>query len=585
MFRSRPQSSRPHSRQAARPGPFRPRLEVLEGRLAPATFSVSTAADSGPGSLRQAILDSNGTAGPNLIRFDFTGDGVHTIQPTSALPRVTAPVTIDGTTQAGYAGQPLIELNGSSAPGNVDGLQITAGNCTVKGLVINGWHLYGIELDGSGGDVITDNYIGTDAAGDAALGNTSGGVYVASSNNTIGGPGHGNVIAGNGDQIFISEVNTPGGNVVQGNTIGTDVTGSVALGNGSGGGNGDGVIVFQGAHDTLIGGQGPGEGNLISGNHRIGVNMSVGGSGNVVQGNTVGTDVTGSVALGNGLWGVYVASTPGANVSYNLISGNADIGLYVVGFASTGTVVHGNAIGTDATGTFALGNGGDGVRIDGGTGNTVGGTGPTDGNLISGNAGNGVTVLANNDRVQGNLIGTDVTGSAALGNGGDGVSVNGSGNLVGGTDAGAGNTIAFNGLDGVLVSGGSGNAIRGNSIFSHPNGLGIRLANGANNNAAAPALTSATSDGATTTVQGTLTGTANTTFVIEFFANTDCNPSGFGEGETPLGTITVSTDGSGQASFTAVFDTAVPPGEFITATATDPANNTSAFSNCAAVTG
>jgi titin len=246
--------------------------------------------------------------------------------------------------------------------------------------------------------------------------------------------------------------------------------------------------------------------------------------------------------------------------------------------------VLGNTIGTDATGTFALGNSGDGIQIDSGTGNTVGGTTAGSGNLVSGNAGDGIAVSANGALVQGNLIGTDASGAAALGNGGNGVLLSGSNNTVGGT-ADAGNVIAFNGLNGVLVDQGTGNAILSNSIFSHSNGLGIQLTNGGNTNEPAPQLTSATSGGGTTTVAGTFTGTPNTTYVIQLFANTDANPSGFGEGETLLGTITVTTDGSGNASFSAVFDTNVSLGECIAATATDPSNNTSAFSNCVTVTG
>src|SRR5262249_14598745 len=150
--------------------------------------------------------------------------------------------------------------------------------------------------------------------------------------------------------------------------------------------------------------------------------------------------------------------------------------------------------------------------------------------------------------------------------------------------AGAANTIAFNGGDGVLVDAGTGNAVLRNAIFSNT-GLGIRLINGGNNDQAAPVLTSATSGGGVTTVQGTLTGRPNTPFTLELFANPVCDPPGFGEGERFLGSLTVTTDADGMASFTLALAIPVDLGQFLTATATDPTNNTSAFSRCAEVTG
>src|SRR5438270_368197 len=111
------------------------RLEPLEDRCLPSTFTVLNTADSGAGSLRQAILDANAAAGADVINFNV-GGGVQTISPTSLLPQITGSVTIDGTTQPGFAGSPLIELNGAGA-GAFAGLWITAGNCTVRGLVIN----------------------------------------------------------------------------------------------------------------------------------------------------------------------------------------------------------------------------------------------------------------------------------------------------------------------------------------------------------------------------------------------------------------------------------------------------------------
>jgi hypothetical protein len=182
--------------------------------------------------------------------------------------------------------------------------------------------------------------------------------------------------------------------------------------------------------------------------------------------------------------------------------------------------------------------------------------------------------------VQGNRIGTDAAGTAPLRNGGNGVALR----LSTGNAVGPGNVIAFNGGDGVLVDTGTGNAIRGNSIFGHAR-LGIELANGGNRAQASPFLTAAASGGGITIITGLLTSAPNTTFVLEFFANTTCDASGSGEGERFLGFATVLSDFFGTASFTFTVAIGVPPGQFITATATNPLNDTSPFSLCVAVAG
>jgi hypothetical protein len=182
--------------------------------------------------------------------------------------------------------------------------------------------------------------------------------------------------------------------------------------------------------------------------------------------------------------------------------------------------------------------------------------------------------------VEGNYIGTDVTGTQALGNHDAGVYVTanqygsgGTGNTIGGTMPGAGNLIAYNYGDGVSVNAASGNAIHQNSIFAN-GGLGINLPGGANNSQAAPILTSAVSSSGSITIGRTLTNTANTTYTLEFFSN----PSGTSQGKTFLGFIKVTTDATGKATFTATFAVALAPGQVITATATDPLGDTSMFS-------
>lgn len=258
-------------------------------------------------------------------------------------------------------------------------------------------------------------------------------------------------------------------------------------------------------------------------------------------------------------------------------------------------VIEGNFIGTDVTGTSALGNS-IGVDIfSGSNNNAVGGTAPAARNLISGNTSHGVLVAGTGNRVQGNSIGTDLAGVAALGNTGRGVHVIGGNNTVGGTVDGAGNTIAHNKGAGVFVEVAMGNAILANAIFSN-GGLGIDLspegvttnhvgegASGANNLQNFPVLTSATSGSAI--IEGSLNSAANTAFRIEFFSNSACAPFGNGEGRTFLGFTSATTDDSGNVPFNVTLSPTMAVGEFITATATDPSNNTSEFSACMQVPG
>jgi hypothetical protein len=309
-----------------------------------------------------------------------------------------------------------------------------------------------------------------------------------------------------------------------------------------------------------------------------------------VAGNYIGTDVTGTRALGNGDDGVhdYGGNTTlgGAAVGAgNVISANGRDGVDLDSGAWH-TLVQGNLIGTDVTGAAPLGNAGNGVLIHSASANRVGGAAAGAGNLISGNGADGVFLTDGDTRenvVAGNFIGTDATGTAPLGNGGNGVQLNSaSDNTIGGTAAGAGNLIAFNGGDGVLVDTGTGNATRRNSLFANGN-RGIELVHGGNHDQEFPELSSATSAGGVTTVTGALHSAPDTTFTVELFANAACDSSGFGEGERFLASFTVTTGGDGVASFTVSFAIGVPAGEFLTATATDPDQNTSAFSACAQV--
>jgi CSLREA domain-containing protein len=466
--------------------------------------AADTTADDGVCTLREAIIAANtntasgamtgecaaGAAGADTIAFAIPGAGVHTIQPTSALPMTTEPVTIDGFSQGvatpnslavGNNAVLLIEIDGINA-GSINGglLKIGGGNSTVKGLVIN---------------------------------------------------------RGQGSNSFALEI-ASAGNTVVGNFIGSDTTGTLARGSGCQ------AVNVAGGNNT-IGGTSPGDRNLITAGGAIscGVNMDLESSNNHVVNNYLGTNAAGTAALG----------------------------------------------------------GGRGVTIGSATGNVIGGATVAERNVISGNFNIGVQMFSNASAnvVQGNFIGTDASGAFAVPNGKGVQILEGShNNTVGGTAAGAGNRIAFNsgvGVDLPLSVVGTGNAILGNSIFSN-GGLGIDLnddsvtANdacdadtGSNTLQNFPVITSVTAGVGSTTVQGTLNSVASTQYRIEFFANDACDPSGFGQGKTFLGSSDVMTDGSCNGSFDVILPVSVAPTDRITATATDPNNNTSEFSACAGV--
>lgn len=511
-FRSRSGQTKRSIRRHAKLG-----VELLEDRLAPATFTVLNTSDSGVDSFRQAILNANAAPGADTINFHIGGGGVQTIAPTSILPQINDAVTIDATTQPGFAGTPIIELNGASA-GAFAGLWITAGNSTVRGLVINRFNGYGILLRTNGNNVITGNYIGTDVSGTVARGNVDTGIRIESSAaNTIGGvtAADRNVVSGNGIHGIVMFGAGTTDTVVQGNYIGANAAGTSALGNGN-----TGVVNDRSAHNNRIGTDGDGandaaEGNLISGNRVHGVFLNgVGADDNVLAGNKIGTDVTGTLDLGNGVDGVRINN--GANntiggtsaAARNVISGNGVFGVFIFNPSATGNVVTGNHLGTDVAGTAALANGQAGVAIQHGAHDNRVGTLGTEAdttfvrNLISGNGTFGVTFDdgGNNNVVRGNYIGTDATGMAALGNGDAGVMMsNSANNTIGGTTAAARNVVAANGGSGVpnaahgivmFLAGATGNIVQGNYVGTNAVGTaplgnvggGVILNGGAHHN-------------------------------------------------------------------------------------------------------
>jgi uncharacterized repeat protein (TIGR01451 family) len=463
------------------------------------------------------------------------------------------------------------------------------------------------------GNTVQGNYIGTNASGTSAVPNDSAVNVSNSYNNLIGGTtaGAGNLISGN-NSSGISLSNGASGNSVQGNLIGTNASGNAALGN-----SGSGVDMNN-AFNNIVGGTTPAARNVISGNVNLpngtGHGVVIGGSnakGNLVQGNYIGTDATGLIKLGNGRGGVFIfngasnntvgGSTAAPGVAPgNLLSGNPADGISIQGvsqgasgpfLAATNNSVLGNLIGTNVTATSALANGLTGIRLSGNN-NSIGGVSPAERNVISGNGAQGLLISGTGNLVQGNYIGTAVDGISNLGNSAAGVVVQASNNMIGGTANGAGNVIAYNGgVAGVRVSAGTGNTILSNSIFSNlPLGIdlggdGVTLNTpcgphtGPNNFQNFPVLTSVSSSGGNTAITGLLNSLPGTRFYIEFFSNSTGNPSGFGQGQTLIGSTQVMTDGNCNASFNVNFPVTISGGQVVTATATDPGGNTSEFSS------
>ncbi|MCP4388217.1 MAG: DUF4347 domain-containing protein, partial [Gammaproteobacteria bacterium] len=504
-----------------------------------ATYIVDNTNDSGAGSLRQAIIDANANGGSDNIHFDISDalvDGAHTISLLSALPDITETVVIDGTQDSDFSGTPIIVLDGSGAGAGVDGLVLATGSdgSTIRGLVINQFSDDGIEVN-SDGNTIEGNYIGTDVSGSVDLGNTSYGISLTTGaeNNTIGGTTstQRNVISGN-DLIGVNLYGaTTTGNVIQGNYIGVSADGTTALGNTL-----DGIRLSYGAYANTIGGdQTAGEGNVISGNLDDGIAVSRSGTdNNLIYGNYIGTDSTGLVAVAN---------------------------------ARHGIVIYDDAQGTQ-----------------------IGGTGTGEGNVISGNTNQGVLINGNGQTTSGNVlvanyIGVGSDGTTALGNGSAGVQIDNSAsdNTIGSAVAGDGNLIANNTGAGIEVQSdaGTGNSFLGNLIYDNT-GIGIDLANdgvtandandadtGANNLQNFPVITAAATAGSQIEISGTLdTDGLNQDYRIEFFATGTPDGSGHGEAERYLGYATVTTDGSGDATFNEIIIASVTAGEYITATAT-----------------
>ncbi len=484
------------------------------------------------------------------------------------------------------------DASGNAALGNVlDGVSIQEASnnsllgCTIQTdpfvfyNVISGNGGNGLSVTNSNNTTIQANFFGMGANNDTAVGNALNGVVIegTSSHTTMGGPiPLGNVDAANGQNgivvedksSFFTSYNTFCGLAA----FSTDPN----FGNG-----GDGMLITSTGGSILI------RTNVITENGHDGVEIAGAAQGVRVTGNIIGLDTNGQAAMGNVGNGVEVDGTahniviggpqPTFNViPQNTISANGGNGVAITGAAHNNTINNG-FIGTNVPGLVAFGNDGAGIYLGPGTSKTtIGSTESSLTTVVSANGGSGINIQgSNSNTVIGAWIGTDRTGTAPLGNTGNGIVLNNSShNIIGATTAAAGNRIAYNDLDGVFVESGTGNGIHENSIFGN-GGLGIDLGSGANLNQAAPVLTSVQTGGVGSQVLGTLTSRPKTSFTIEFFANDTDDPSG----RVYLGQLKVKTNAAGVATFTSNHFLAPLGANFITATAADPTNNTSELSN------
>jgi hypothetical protein len=516
------------------------------------TYTVTSTADSGAGSLRQAITDANASLGPDTIAFNIIGSGVHTITPATPLPPITDAVTIDGYTQPGSSpntnpvGLGLntvlrIEIAGTTAAGS--GLEARADGVTFRGLAVNRF-----SQDQVGGNsfdhanlVVEGCFIGASPDG---LQGYSGGIGVSNFDlgARIGGltPAQRNLIS----PAAVSNSVTMGfGGVIQGNLIGTDISGTRGMPGTAGAGIG---ISLSGAAPITVGGADPNASNVIAG---------------------------------------------------------MDIG---IGLGTAMATVQGNFIGVDAAQAGVISSGTYGISHPSPVGGTIGGTGPGEGNVIGG-FDYGIFLDSAAAPLYGNFIGTDTTATKNFGNRIMGIFLSTFSQVIGGVGAGQANVIAFNGWVGIFVTDfAQMNPIRGNRIFNNgfggvgANGVGLAIdlgnsstpsgqnpndlgdADGAgiqfgNDFQNYPLITSAVPEGGGTRIIGTLNSLASTLFDLDFYSNPACRgqPRALLQAETYIGSTQVTTDGSGNASFNVLLPTPIAAGSPVTASATGPAGHTS----------
>lgn len=519
-------------------------MAAVYGAVATNSPVVTNTADSGPGTLRAALYyayDHPGTRVTFNLATNVPGytNGVFTIQPTDQLPNLVHSTTLDGASQPAHAAHPngpRIQINGAlcPVPGTIaNGLRFNGSNCVARSLVINGFYGVGVLMEGSNvtGNTIAGCYLGIDPSGSVAVTNgfcpmlIDGGAH----DNFVGGIGasNRNILSGSTYQGLV--IRDPGtqGNIVQGNYIGLDASGTFALSNLYAG-----LDIYNGATKNLIGGTLPGAGNVVSGNAKQGIVINDPGSDdNVVQGNLVGLNATGTSAVPNAWYGINIFGGAHSNLiggvgGRNYIAGNAGYGVLITGAGTAYNLVQGNSIGLNPV-SFGVPNGFAGVSIfDGAVSNIIGGLTPGAANLIASNNSDGIQLF-----------------------------------------------------DAVTV----GNSFRGNSIFGNAgNTTGVYGGSNHSDSEGAPTLLSAAVT-TNTTITGTLSSLSNATLHLDFYSSPP--PSFPPVAKTYLGSRDVITPANGTNNFSVTFAAAVPAGQIITAMTTDANGNTGTLSYGIEVTG
>ncbi|MFK7996126.1 MAG: cadherin domain-containing protein [Granulosicoccus sp.] len=455
-----------------------------------ATYTVSTLADSGAGSLRNAIDLANASGTNDVIEFSVSGI-INLANVSGSFSTITDTVTIDGTTAPGYiVGTPSVVINGSALTTG-KGFLLGAGSdgSIIRGLSIQNIPGEAIEIRSSG-NIISGNYIGNDGTNAAA--NGTGISIFDSTGNVIGGDtvAERNVISGNDT----SAVYIAGGsaNYVQGNYIGTTADGNTLLANG-----GRGVALVNTFNNVIGGDRLASEGNVISGNATLvgsdpdhaGVSIrDATTTGNRIEGNLIGTDRTGTIGIGNSIGVRIYAGATGNTIGGNnqsglgnVISGNSNAGVEITGSGTDSNRIVGNVVGLNLGGTSAVGNLGKGVLIeDGAVGTVVGSPATGEGNVISGNFDDGIDINGSGTTgtiVQANIVGLYADGITRFANSNDeGIQINNgaSDNQIGGdADAGEGNVVSGNDDHGIVISGAGSdrNTVLGNIIGLDKSGV------------------------------------------------------------------------------------------------------------------
>lgn len=561
-----------------------------------AVVTVTSTNDSGPGSYRQALNQANARPGTtiafNIPRDDANfNEGVFTITLKGVVPAIRASNTfIDGSTQIKATGDtnhgaPVIRLAREVVPGEgevfPEGVTIIdASDCRIHNLIISGPFGYGIIISGSKAtrNRVTGCLVGTDSTGFGATAIARGvRIQRGAHHNFIGGaaPADRNVIMGTTSGVELFGVGTTE-NVVAGNYVGLDRNGTALLADPNLLADALPINIREGAIKNLVGGTTPEARNVVAGKGFA--DIVVGDKGtdaNIIQGNYIGTDKDATGVLGSTKVGVFITGEADGTIvggtvagAGNVIAGRTTAAVHTT--FSNNSIIQGNIIGLDATGTKPLGKSTYQVFLYESSGTLIGGAGPEARNIIAGNMQTGITMMTegarpeppHGNKVQGNFvgfIGFDVTGPVPVTSALTGISIVGGGrnNIIGiGLDGeGDGNVIVVHktGIGevprAVLVpqedANSSGNVIRGNTTYS-VGGVGLLVGM---NGGGGPSITAATFAEDKVNVAGALQSTPDTNFIIDIYGNTTPDDGRKISRELYLGSINVTTDAAGAAEF------------------------------------